>query len=127
MGKHCDKLLWLDCLGGISVGGIVLAISKLLSRWQNVPVNVVIAMGIANLLYGSFSLYVTTRKPRRLKQVRTLAVANMFWLIVCLFITIAYRKDLSMIGWLLILGEGVYVAGLGFTQWRWQRELTVSN
>ena len=53
MGKHCDKLLWLDCLGGISVGMVVLAVSKLLSRWENVPVNVVIAMGIANLLYLS--------------------------------------------------------------------------
>lgn len=118
------KILWLDCLGGLTVGVLVLATCSLLSLWENLPVGVVIAMGLANLLYGSYSLYVTTRKPRPLPLVSGLAVANMSWLLVCIAIAVIYWQRITGLGLLHVLGEGIYVAGLGVVQWQWRQKLS---
>ncbi len=122
-----EKILWADCLGGICVGIIVLVIHPFLSQWENLPVPVIIAMGCVNLLYGSFSLYATTRNPRPRFLVSTLAAANMFWLLVCISIVVSFRREISALGILLVLGEGVYVSVLGYTEWRWRDALAGSS
>ena len=124
METRNDKILWTDCIGGICVGIIVLVIHRFLSQWENLPVAVIIAMGCTNLLYGSYSFYVTTRNPRPRVLVSVLAAANMFWLLVCIGIVVSFRRDISALGILLVLGEGVYVSLLGFTEWRWRDALS---
>ncbi len=124
MATSNDKILWTDCLGGLFVGTVVLLIHPLLSQWENLPVGVIIAMGCTNLLYGSYSLYVTTRNPRPRVLVSILAAANMFWLLVCIGIVVSFRTEIAPLGILLVLGEGVYVSLLGFTEWRWRDSLS---
>jgi len=111
------RILWLDCLGGIIVGIVVLAICRPLSNWECLPVSIVMGMGIANLIYGRFSLFVTLCRPRPKSLIATLAVANMAWLLVCVLITPIWWEQISWLGLLHVLGEGVYVAGLGYTEW----------
>ena len=97
MSNSNDKILWVDCLGGLIVGCVVLSIYKLLNDWESLPTSIVVSMGVANLAYGSYSLFVTTRNPRPLMMVKLLAVANMFWLIVCLAIATAFwRQDICL-------------------------------
>jgi len=111
------RILWLDCLGGIIVGIVVLAICRPLSNWECLPVSIEMGMGIANLIYGCFSLFVTLCRPRAKSLIATLAVANMAWLLVCVLITTIWWEQISWLGLLHVLGEGVYVAGLGYTEW----------
>lgn len=118
------KILWLDCLGGLIVGVVVLAICQPLSNWEGLPVTVVVAMGIANLVYGFFSLFVTLRRPRPKRLVTTLAVANMVWLLVCMIIASLFWTQISGLGLLHVLGEGTYVAGLGYTEWKLRDRLS---
>ena len=120
MSNSNDKILWVDCLGGLIVGCVVLSIYKLLNDWESLPTSIVVSMGVANLAYGSYSLFVTTRNPRPLMMVKLLAVANMFWLIVCLAIATAFWRQISVLGILHVVGEGIYVAALGLAQWRWR-------
>ena len=61
MHGKTPKILWLDCIGGLVVGTVVLIFASLLSDWEGLPKTTVRFMGIANLAYGSYSFYVTTR------------------------------------------------------------------
>lgn len=121
MRTCCGRILWIDSLGGLFVGVFVLAICGPLSKWENLPFSVVLALGIANLLYGSYSMYVTIRNPRSMNSVKILAIANMLWLVVCCALVSTWWNEISMIGLAHLLGEGVYVAGLGYTEWRYRR------
>jgi len=119
-----DKILWIDCLGGLAIGGLVIACCRMLGSLENLPVAVVFGMGLSNLCYGSFSLYVTTRKPRRVHWVKILAIANMLWLLVCLVIVVRFRQKISAWGLIAVIGEGLFVASLGYTEWRWRDHLS---
>lgn len=102
------------------MGSLVLLFHPFLSHIQGLPESVVLFMGIANLVYGSYSLFVTTRDPRPVVLVKILALANMAWLIVCLALVFYWSDAVSVVGVLLVMGEGVYVASLGWTEWKWR-------
>ncbi len=119
-----DKILWIDCVGGIVVGCAVLAICGPLSEWENLPVSIVAGMGVANLVYGFYSLFVTLQKRRRRIFVKGLALANMGWLLICVGLTVFFWGTIAWLGVLHLVGEGVYVAGLGWVEWKWQRVLS---
>lgn len=118
-----DRILWIDCLGGLIVGCAVIACHQVLSDWENLPIRIVIGMGVANVLYGSYSLYVTTRRSRSIGLIQLLAIANMSWLFVCIGIAASHWPEISAFGLLHVIGEGAYVAGLGYTEWRLQKTL----
>lgn len=120
---HKKSILWLDCLGGLIVGTIVLFIRQPLSTWEGLPVETVVAMGIANLFYGCYSLFVTCRTPRPILPVKVLAFANVAWLFICLAVIGMNWSQFTPIGLTLVTGEGLYVATLGYMEWRWRHEL----
>lgn len=112
------RILWVDCLGGLAVGVLVLVFADLLSQLQGLPFKVLFGMGVANLTYGSFSLWVTTRRNRSRSAILVLAIANMCWLVMCLGIVIFSWGQITPFGTLHVCGEGIYVASLGLFEWR---------
>ena len=118
------KILWVDCVGGLAVGVIVLLGCRLISRLDSLPLWVIIGFGIANLVYGAYSLWLTTRKPRPLILLKVLALANMAWLAVCVAIVATHWQEISLFGVCHKLGEGIYVAGLGMVEWKWRHQLS---
>ena len=118
-----EKILWLDCIGGLVVGVFLLLFCQTISRWDNLPLWIIIGVAIANLVYGSYSLWLTTRKPRSLVALKILAIANMAWLAVCVLIVATHWREISTFGIVHKIGEGVYVAGLGFVEWKWRFDL----
>ena len=81
-------------------------------------------MGVANLLYGSYSLFVTTRRGRSKKLIEILAVANVIWLFICISILVCYWQQISIFGLIHVLGEGMYVAVLGLVEWQLRERLS---
>ena len=122
---NMDKrtILWVDCTGGLAVGVIVLACCNFLSNLDSLPIWVTIFVGFANLGYGSFSLWLTTRSPRPLRLVRVLAIANIAWLAVCITIVMSHWQGISTFGVFHKLGEGLYVALLGCLELKWRHAL----
>lgn len=118
-----QNILWLDCLGGLMVGVFVLLFSNLISEWDSLPLGIVRFVGFANLAYGSYSIWVTTRAPRKIILVKILALANMAWLFVCITIIVIHWNDISLFGTIHKLAEGIYVASLGVIEWRWRESL----
>ena len=116
------KLLWVDCIAGLTVGLGVLLLHGWLSKMYNLPTNLVLATGVANLLYGCYSLSLALRSERPKNLIRGLAIANMAWGAFCVLLVVIFRDTASMFAYAVLLFEAVFVGGLGVLEWRW-REL----
>lgn len=118
-----SRILWVDCLGGLIAGGIILSIAALISRLDSLPLEIVYFVGFANLAYGSYSLWLATRSAREIVFIKLLALANMAWLFFCIAIVATYWNEISVFGVFHKLAEGLYVASLGVLEWRWRNTL----
>ena len=117
---HKRNILWLDCIGGLVVGVIVLMACRVISRLDGLPLGIILVVGIANLVYGSYSLWLTKRKPCPMIPLKILATANIAWLGACIAIVVFHWESISLFGVIHKLGEGAYVATLGFLEWKWR-------
>lgn len=118
-----SKILWIDGIGGLSVGILVLIFHSCLSELYNLPLQIVIFLGIMNVLYGSYSTPLAMREKRKMGFIIFLSIANMTWCFVCLALFLNFRETISIFGLLQLLGEGLYVGALGLVEWRWRNDL----
>ena len=118
-----QNILWVDCIGGLVVGVLVLCFCRLISSLGGLPIGIVLLVGFANLFYGTYSLWLTTRNRRGMVFLQILAFANMAWLLVCLAIIVSHWSDITIFGMVHKLTEGIYVAALGWLEWQWRESL----
>lgn len=116
-------LPWVDSLGGLTAGALVLLCQGLLVKWHNLPSEVIALVGFANLGYGSFSLLIALRLTRTLRTVQVLAIANMIWGPVCVGILLWHLSSIQWPGVVQLLCEGTYVSGLGVIEWRLRQQI----
>ena len=116
--RAAKALLWIDCLGGLAVGVLVLVLSSWLATLYALPEPFILAMGVANLAYGTFSLSLARRAIRPRALLRLLVGANLAWAIVCVGASAVFASQASVYGLALLLFEGAYVGGLGLLEWR---------
>ena len=118
------NLLWVDCSAGLIIGALVLSLDDLLSRWYGLPRGLIFFLGVANVAYGLFSLSLAVRRKRPMSLIRLLVTGNLAWAVVCTGLVLAYLDTASPVGLALLLGEGLFVGGLGVLEWRSRRLLT---
>ena len=118
------RILWVDALGALGAGTLVLLLSHWLAAWYRMPPAVVTGLALANLGYGSFS-FALARTPRwrRPAAVWLLILANWGWLAVSLLLLARHGAAASALGVAHLLVEGLYVAALGTVEWRVRRQL----
>ncbi len=76
-------------------------------------------MGLANLLYASFSFILALfTSGERVPFLRVIAMANILWGIGCLIWAAIWFHHASQIGLAQLIGEGMIVGGLGILEWR---------
>ena len=118
------NLLWIDGLGAALAGVLTLALMGWLSELYDLPRNLLLLIGVVNLLYGSFSLPLARRRQRPLVLIQLLAVANLAWaLFFCFRWAYVYSDTASLFGLAHFVGEGIWVGGLGVLEWRWRESL----
>ena len=113
-----SNLLWIDCLGALTVGFLVLILSNSLVKFYNLPHQTIMFLGVMNLMYGSFSFYLAFRKQRSVFLVGVISIANILWTPVCWGLYWIYSSQISLLGTIHILGESLYVGLLGFLEWK---------
>lgn len=118
MKKLIPKLLWIDSLGALLVGVPVVLFRESIAVLHNLPLNTVVFLGVANLVYGCFSLSIAVRKKRSVSIISTLAIANILWAPICWILYSMYSSEISLLGTLHILGESLYVGMLGIIEYK---------
>lgn len=118
------KLLWIDCCSGLLAGLIVLVASRILANCHSLPVGLIVFTGVANLAYGSFSLSLALRQNRPMTLIKFLAWANILWAVACIVFMFTWNESISLSGRIHLVGEGIYVGGLGLLEWRNRNLLT---
>ena len=118
-------LLWIDG-GAAFVGGmVVLLICGWLAKWYELPRALILTIGLINLAYASFSLSLAARKRRSKNLIAFLVIANLSWAVVCLALAFIWRETVTFFGFIHLIGEAIFVAGLAYSEWRW-RELLLT-
>jgi hypothetical protein len=118
------RLLWIDSIGGLSVGALMLIFHSWLSEFWGLPLLLVVFIGVVNMLYGTYSFTVARMRVRPVWRIVLLAVANFSWTINCIIMGLVFLNSATIFGLLHIFGEGLYVGILAFFEWRWCDELT---
>lgn len=114
--KH---LIWVDCIAGGVVGAVVLSLRDWLAELYGLPELLVLAMGLANLAYACLSFTLALRRRgERVPLLRVVAVANVLWAVGCVVIAALCAGRASLIGIGSLVGEAVFVGGLGVLEWR---------
>ena len=114
------RLLWFDGSAGLVVGAAMVLLRGWLAELYGLPQDLLLFMGVVNLLYGLNSSSLAARSLRPQKLIVVLVVANLMWALVCLVLAVSYGADASVLGLLHLLVEGVFVGGLGCLEWRWR-------
>ena len=118
--KVARALLWTDGLAGASVGVGVLVLHPWLARLYGLAESLVLAMGVANLLYGAYSTRLAVRMARgqrpSARAVDVLVAANGAWAVVCFALAVAFLGKATFVGVGVLVFEGVFVGGLGLLE-----------
>lgn len=117
------NLLTIDYLGGWLAGAVMLALSAWLSWLYSLPFWFVIVLAAANLIYGTFSFSIARKSHRTVTLIVALAFANIAWGIFCLLAAFFVSDIASIYGIVHLIGEGLYVAGLGWLEWTERQNL----
>ncbi|MFY7952021.1 MAG: hypothetical protein ACOVT5_05895 [Armatimonadaceae bacterium] len=114
--KH---LIWVDCIAGGLVGSLVLLLRGWLAELYGLPKLLVLVMGLANVAYACFSFALALRRRgEHVPLLRVVAVANVLWAVVCVGLSVVWFGRASLIGIGSLVGEAVFVGGLGVLEWR---------
>lgn len=111
------NILWVDCLGAIATGILLAALSGYIAPLYSLPQSWVIGHAVVHLAYGSFSLSLAVRRTRPVGLIKTLAVANAAWAVLCIFFAARLVGGDSVLAAAHFIVEGAYVGALGFIEW----------
>ncbi len=118
LARRGPGLLWVDSVGGLLVGTVVVAAPGALSRLYRMPRAAVVGLGVANLAYGAFSGSLALRQRRSPGQIAALVAANAAWAAACGLAAARLAGTASVFGIAHLVAEGAYVGGLAALEWR---------
>lgn len=112
------NLLWIDSGAALLAGVVMLALSGWLSELYALPRPLLVAMGAANLAYGTYSGALASRARRPYGLLVLLVAANATWAVLCGLAAVRLAGSASAFGLAHLVGEGLFVAGLAALEWR---------
>jgi hypothetical protein len=120
-------LLSVDGGAGLAVGLMLLSLRPWVAPFFGMPLGWVTAIGLANLIYGSYSATLAWRAWRGVWPPRVaidvLATANAAWTVVCAGLLVSFHAQFGFFGLAHITLEGAFVGALAVAEWRWVRPL----
>ncbi len=118
--KH---LLWIDCIAGALAGVAVLLLLDWLAALYGMPRELLVFIGVANVLYASYSFSLAVRRTRSPDLLNALIVANGVWALVCIGMAVRWAGTASLFGLAHLLAEALFVGGLARLEWTWRAQL----
>ncbi|MGK0502287.1 MAG: hypothetical protein ACJARF_001048 [Alteromonadaceae bacterium] len=112
------NVLHIDGSAGLAVGLVLFALAKWVSELYRLPLNVILFLASANILYGCYALALALSNQRSLMAIKVLSTANSVWVVICVAIVVLYVQTLSPVGFLFIGGEALFVGVLAVYEWK---------
>ncbi|MDF1503634.1 hypothetical protein [Roseisolibacter sp. H3M3-2] len=112
------RILWFDSGAGLLAGLGMLLLSAPLAGLYALPRPMLVAMGVANLAYGTYSGLLARRARRPYALVVLLVAANAAWAAFCLLAAARLAGTASAFGLAHLVGEGALVGALAAVEWR---------
>ena len=121
--RSIRNLLWIDCSAGALAGVLVLVFAGPLSRLHAMPLDLLMFIGVVNLVYASYSFFLATRDKRPRPLITVLVVANGIWALACLSMAVAFADTATHFGLGHLVAEAIFVGGLAGLEWKWRAQL----
>lgn len=113
-----QRILWVDWIGATVVGLATLFLRVWLSELGGLPLQVVVSVGIANLLYAAYSLSLCILLTPSMRLIKALVLANLAWSLICIALLVASWSVATGPGVVHLGGEALYVGILALVEWR---------
>ncbi len=124
--KAKSNLLWIDSLGGLTVGIAMLLLLGWLTPLYKLPRGLILLIGAMNVLYGLYSLSLAVRGRRPKAFILLLIAANAVWALACVRWAAIYVREASILGFAHLSVEALFVGGLAVLEWKWREQLLQS-
>ena len=105
------------------MGTLTLIFSAWLSQLYGLPRELLIIFGLANLLYGCYSFSLAVRNRRSMNLIMLLIIANALWAVICFILAVNYATTATIFGQIQLVGEGIFVGGLAWLEWKHREKL----
>lgn len=115
--KH---LLWMDCIAGALAGVAMLLLLDWLAALYGMPRELLVFIGVANVLYASYSFSLAIRRIRTPRVLNALIVANSLWALVCIGLAVQWAGTATLFGMAHLLAEALFVSRLASLEWKWR-------
>jgi hypothetical protein len=112
------NVLHIDGSAGLAVGLVLFALAEWVSELYRLPLNVILFLASANILYGCYALALALSNQRSLMAIKVLSIANSVWVVICVAIVVLYVQTASPVGFLFIGGEALFVGVLAVYEWK---------
>ena len=123
MNRIKRNILWIDGIGALGIGILVLLFHRWLFVWYGLPLQIVFMIGMINVTYGVYSSFLAKKCARSFIAVWFLIVSNMIWCFICVLLCIAFGDTMTILGNIVVMGEGIYVGVLAGSEWYWRESL----
>ena len=115
-----EYILHVDGIAGTSAGLLLLFFQNIASDLYQLPKGLILFLAGAHLCYGINALRLALIRNRSLNEITVLATANFLWAIVCMGVILTYFEQASIFALLFISAECIFVALLGWCEWRYR-------
>jgi hypothetical protein len=122
-----SRVLWIDGLAGLSAGVALVVLRGWVIAQYGFPPEIVTAIAMANLSYGTYGVTLALWRRRRVGAVAALAVANALWAMVCVSLVVRLADQATPLGTFILLFEAAFVATLAVLEWRNRKALAGSE
>ena len=119
-------ILVVDGTAALIAGMVTMLCTQWLQPLYNLPNELLVSIALANLLYATYSLSLSTFKNRPMLLIIALVTANAIWAINCLRLAFNYVDIASTFGLLHLLGEAIFVGMLAYFEWKWRATLATT-
>ncbi|KAA1153946.1 hypothetical protein EU510_09160 [Pseudoalteromonas sp. FUC4] len=107
-------ILYFDGIAGLLAGLTLFSFQSWFYEIYSLPLHALQFITAANILYGICALLLAFKRTRSLLAIKVLAIANCFWVIVCIFFIFEYINSASWIGISLLIFESIFVGYLAY-------------
>lgn len=114
---HPERLFIVDGIGALVTSGTLLGVARWYPIAFGLPTDILVALGRIAVVFAVYSITCFIVRPRRvLRLLRLIALANLSYCVLTLWVVIRHVSDMTPLGVAYFFIETVVVVGLSYVE-----------